>query len=333
MAKKANPKLIGGFVIGAIALALIGAIAFGGGRFLAAKDKAVLFFSGSSLSGLDVGSPVTFRGIKVGSVTGIVIQYDVEKHTLQIPVYIEVELNKIQISSGQRDINNLHALVERGLRGQLVVQSLVTGQASIDFNFHPDTPIVLVGAEPDMVELPTIPSDIDLLKANVTSVLQRIAKLPLDQIASQSLEAVKTANQLIANLDAQISPLADKLQNVSDQAAFTLKEAQSRLELRDGEPMQNLNKALIDAQQLINDVDDGVAPLVSSADKLIKATLATLEQAQSTLRTAQSTVSPDSSLYFQVNRTLHEIQTMSNSIRAFADYMQRHPDALLTGKR
>jgi paraquat-inducible protein B len=181
--------------------------------------------------------------------------------------------------------------------------------------------------------LPTIPSDIDLLKANVTSVLQSIAKLPLDQIASQSLEAVKTANQLIANLDARIAPLADKLQNVSDQAASTLKEAQSRLELRDGEPMQNLNKALVDAQQLINDVDDGVAPLVSSADKLIKATLATLEQAQSTLRTAQSTVSPDSSLYFQVNRTLHEIQTMSNSIRAFADYMQRHPDALLTGKR
>ena len=66
MAKKANPKLIGGFVIGAIALAIIGVITFGGTQFLAPKDRAVLFFSGSSLSGLDVGSPVTFRGIKVG---------------------------------------------------------------------------------------------------------------------------------------------------------------------------------------------------------------------------------------------------------------------------
>ena len=58
MARKANPKLIGGFVIGAIALALIGAIAFGGGKFLAQKDRAVLFFPSSSLRGLDVGSPV-----------------------------------------------------------------------------------------------------------------------------------------------------------------------------------------------------------------------------------------------------------------------------------
>jgi paraquat-inducible protein B len=65
----------------------------------------------------------------------------------------------------------------------------------------------------------------------------------------------------------------------------------------------------------------------------MKNALATLEQTQRTLRTAQGTISPESTLYFQLNRTLHEIQTMANSIRAFADYMQRHPDALLTGKR
>src|SRR5215831_9498547 len=144
MAKKANPKLIGGFVIGAIALALVGVIAFGGGKFLSPKVTAVLFFRASSLSGLDVGSPVTFRGVKIGSVTSLAIKYDVDQQTLQIPVHIEIELDKVEIVSGHRDIKNFQALIERGLRGQLVVQSLVTGQASIEFNFHPDTPIVLV---------------------------------------------------------------------------------------------------------------------------------------------------------------------------------------------
>jgi paraquat-inducible protein B len=110
-----------------------------------------------------------------------------------------------------------------------------------------------------------------------------------------------------------------------DQAKLTLKEARSRLELREGEPMQNLNNALIDARQLINDLDNEVGPLA-------KATLATLEQARRTLSTVQATVSPDSTLYFQLNRTLHEIQTMSASIRVFADYLKRHPEALLTGK-
>jgi paraquat-inducible protein B len=333
MAKKANPKLIGGFVIGAIALALIGAIAFGGTRFLTPRAEAVLFFPSASLSGLDVGSPVTFRGVRIGRVTGLVIHFDVDKQTLQIPVYIEIETNKIEIVSGQRNIKNIQALVDRGLRAQLVVQSLVTGQASIEFNFRPDTPIKLVGAEPGMLELPTIPSDIDLLKANFTSVLQRISKLPLDQIATESLETVKTANQLVANLNAQIEPLTNDLKDVSDQATATLKEAQSRLELREGEPMQNLNEALVDAQHLIDNVDKGVAPLVAGAEKLMKTTLTTLEQAQRTLQTAQLTVSPDSTLYFELNRTLRTLQSTANSIRAFADYMQRHPNALLTGKR
>ena len=333
MAKKANPKLIGGFVVGAIALALVGAIAFGGGKFLAAKRQAVLFFSESSLAGLDVGSPVTFRGVKVGSVTGIVIRYDVDRQTLQIPVYIEIDLDRIQIIIGQHDIKNIDALVQRGLRAQIVVQSLVTGQASIDFNFHPEIPIRLVGAEPEMLELPTIPSEIDLFKANLTNLLQKVATLPLDLIADKLLGTIGSAGEFVTNLNAQIEPLSQDLKMVSDQMTSTLKEAQARLELREGEPMENLNMALVDARKLVNDVDGKVGPLASDLDKVMKSALVTLEDAQRTLTSAQSTISPDSTLYFQLNRTLHEIQSMAGSIRTLADYIQRHPDALLTGKR
>ena len=325
MAKKANPKLIGGFVVGAVALAVVGAIAFGGGKFLSPKAKAVMYFRESSLGGLDIGSPVTFRGVKIGSVTGLTVQYDVDKQTLQIPVHIEIELDKVEVVSGHRDIKNIETLVERGLRGQLVVQSFVTGQANIDFNFRPETPITLTGAEPGTLELPTIPSDIDLLKANVTSVLQKIAALPLEQIASESLATVKSANELVGNLNTQVQPLSDNLKGALDEATLTLKEAHARLELRNGEPMQNLNETLADARRLIDDLNNNIGPLA-------KDTLATLEQARHTLLAAQATVSPDSTLYFQLNRTLREIQAMASSIRAFADYMQRHPDALLTGK-
>jgi len=333
MAKKANPKLVGGFVVGAIVLALIGAIAFGGGKFLAAKRQAVLFFPESSLAGLDVGSAVTFRGVKIGSVTGIVIHYDVDNQTLRIPVYIEVELDRIEVISGHHDVKNFQALIERGLRAQLVVQSLVTGQASIDFNFHPGTPINLTGAEPGMVELPTVPSDIDLFKANLTNMLQRISALPLDQIAAEVLGTVGSANEFVKNLNVQIEPLSADLRDASKQATLTLKEAQSRLELREGEPMQNLNATIVDTRRLVNDVDGKVDPLAGGLDKIMKSALVTLDHAQLTLESAQGTISPDSTLYFQLNRTLHEIQSMADSIRALADYMQRHPDALLTGKR
>jgi paraquat-inducible protein B len=332
MAKKTNPKLIGGFVVGAIVLAIAGVVAFGGGKFLAKKEKAVLYFENSSLGGLDVGSAVTFRGVKIGAVTGLVIHYDVDNQKLLIPVYVEIETDKIEVVSGHRDVNNIGVLIKRGLRAQLVVQSLVTGQASVDFNFHPETPITLVGGEKGIRELPTIPSDIDLLKANLASVLQKISALPLDQIAEQSLETVKSAKQLLANLNQHVARISDGFNAVSNQASLTLQDVQSRLALSEGEPMQNLNDALLDARRLINNVDKGVAPISADVGKLVKSLLATLDQAQHTLEAAQGTVSPDSTLYFQLVQTLRSIQTTSGSIRAFADYMQRHPDALLLGK-
>jgi paraquat-inducible protein B len=115
MAKRSNPKLIGGFVIGAIALLIAGILAFGGGQYFSRKEKGVLFFEGS-LAGLDVGSPVTFRGVPVGSVTGIVIEYDVTTQSLHIPVYIEVDPQKFEIVSGARSTKNIQELVARGLR-------------------------------------------------------------------------------------------------------------------------------------------------------------------------------------------------------------------------
>src|SRR6516164_628273 len=99
MAQKANPKLIGVFVLGAIVLLVAGILAFGSGDYFAPKGKAVLLFQGS-LAGLDVGSPVTFRGVRVGSVTNIVIQYNVIEQKLFIPVFIELNPQKFEIVRG-----------------------------------------------------------------------------------------------------------------------------------------------------------------------------------------------------------------------------------------
>jgi paraquat-inducible protein B len=87
----------------------------------------------------------------------------------------------LQFVSGEHNAGkNVPELIARGLRGQLQTVSLVTGQAIIDFNFYPDTPVRLFGAEAGVMELPTIPSDIEQLKVNVTSLLAKINKLPLE---------------------------------------------------------------------------------------------------------------------------------------------------------
>jgi paraquat-inducible protein B len=333
MAAKSNPKVIGGFVVGAVVLLVAGVIAFGGGRYFTPKGKAVMFFEAASLSGLDIGSPLTFRGVKIGSVTDVVIQYDIDNQRLMIPVYVEMELDRIHIVSGQSNARkNIQALIDRGLRAQLVVQSLVTGQASIDLAFHPGTPAVLAGEETRFVELPTIPSDIDMLKANLANVLQRIARLPLDEIGARTLDTIDSTNLLMKSMNAEIAGVAAGIRGVGDQAAATLKDAQARLQLEEGEPMNNLNNTIIDVRKLVNKLDGGIDPIIADANRLTTMTLSTMDEMKITLETARSSISPDSDLYFQLTRTLKEIQTTANSIRALADYVQRHPDALLLGK-
>ena len=88
MSSKANPTAIGAFVIGALAIAIGGVVALGGGKFFKDTTTYVMFFD-SSVSGLRVGAPVEFRGVNVGSVTKILgtIGEDLE---IQIPVYVEI---------------------------------------------------------------------------------------------------------------------------------------------------------------------------------------------------------------------------------------------------
>ena len=144
MAKQTNPKLIGAFVIGAIALVIAGILAFGGSQYFTAKIKVVVFFPGASLSGLDVGSPVTFRGVKIGQVTSIVIRYDVARQKLRVPIRLELDSARMQFVSGEHNPGkDIPELIARGLRGQLQTVSLVTGQTTLDFNFYPDTPVRL----------------------------------------------------------------------------------------------------------------------------------------------------------------------------------------------
>jgi paraquat-inducible protein B len=284
------------------------------------------------MSGLDIGSPVTFRGVKIGAVTGIDINYDIDAHRLMIPVYIEIELDRIHVIRGTQDSRSVYALIDRGLRAQLVIQSMVTGQASIDLAFHPDQPAIFVGAEKNLLELPTIPSSIDMLKANLSDVLARIAKLPLDEIGARTLNTIDSTNALMKSLNDEIGGVATSIRGVGDQATATLKDAQARLQLQEGEPMNNLNETIVDARKLVNKVNGGIDPIIADANRLTTMTLSTMDQMKITLETARSSISPDSDLYFQLTRTLKEIQTTANSIRALADYVQRHPDALLLGK-
>ncbi len=140
MSAKANKSLIGAFVLGATALAVAGVVIFGSGRFFRKPHMFVMYFPGS-VKGLNVGAPVMFRGVKVGQVTDMKVNFYGKELNILIPVYIELDPRTDVLVSGDVPKGQyLKALIKKGLRAQLQMQSFITGQLLIDLDFHPGKP-------------------------------------------------------------------------------------------------------------------------------------------------------------------------------------------------
>jgi len=346
MAKQASKTLIGGFVVGAVALIVAGVLVFGSGQFFQERTKYVLYFRGS-LKGLSVGAPVLFQGVQVGSVTDISLETDAEELTHQIPVTIEINPKKFKIVRGKRrsdPYENLPTLIQRGLRAQLQQQSFVTGQLMIELDLYPDTPVRLVGIDTDYPEIPTIPTPLEMLSKTlrdlpleelvnrVMSTVKGIEKLVnspdlMGSISSLNL-ALEGARKLIENIDSQIEPLAASLDKTVKDYGRLAQDVDEEVEPIGDE----MEKTLAAYRKLAENVDHQVDPLIANLHAILKAARLALEQGEKTLATAEYTLSEDSTTIYELNNSLKEISAMARSIRQLADYLERHPESLLSGK-
>jgi len=180
------------------------------------KTRWLLHFEGS-VGGLSVGAPVKFKGIKVGEVLDIKLEFDYDVKAFRIPVEIEIEPERIAMT-GKQTIDRQRGneiLVEKGLRAQLKQGNLLTGQLYIDLDMYPDEPprkIVYGGKYP---ELPTIPTPLEEITRSITKIVDKLEKLPLEQIGKDLRETLAHLNKsteqllkLMQNLDEKVAPAA-----------------------------------------------------------------------------------------------------------------------------
>ncbi|MDP2932944.1 MAG: MlaD family protein, partial [bacterium] len=188
MSRKANKTAIGIFVTGALALLVIGISVFGSGMLFEKADKYVLFFDGS-VKGLTTGAPVVFRGVKIGNVDQINLLYDRKTERTCILVIIKVELSRVKGVPDRIGYPDYGELIKKGLRARLDVQSFVTGQLIVSFDFYQDKPARLLGIMEQYPELPTLPMS--------PSVLGIVQDLPLKEIANNLKETTAGINKLV----------------------------------------------------------------------------------------------------------------------------------------
>ncbi|HXZ09647.1 MAG TPA: MlaD family protein, partial [Paraburkholderia sp.] len=177
--------------------------------------RVVMNFN-QSLRGLSVGAPVDFRGIVLGQVTNIGIDYDPKARNFTMPVTMNLYPDRLgkrfRDSVRQADVvagrELLERLVKNGLRGQLRTGNLITSQLYVALDIFPKAPPATVDVTHEPLELPTIPNSLDELQLQVADIARKLDQIPFDQIGNNMNSALKNADKLFARLDSEVVPEA-----------------------------------------------------------------------------------------------------------------------------
>lgn len=252
--------------------------------------RYVLYFK-ESLRGLSVGAPVTLLGLPAGEVTDVGLTYD--PATLDISGRVEITvlpehlvslLPSTQEATGESVVQTpektlalrRHQIEEQGLRAQLRIGSLLTGQLYVALDYFPEAPKVKIDWDQEVPELPVVPSTLINIEAKITSIVDKLDKLPLEAIGNDIKK-----------------------------------------------DLEHLGETLQSATKLINDVDVEWVPEVNS----------TLEELRRVLKDTDATlVGEDAPGQQELREALQEVARAARSIRVLADYLERHPEALVRGK-
>lgn len=325
MSKPANKTAIGIFVVIALVLAVVAVLTLGSGKFFKTYPKFVMYFQGS-VKGLQVGAPVAFRGVKVGTVSEIKMLYNPKDLSFIVPVYVELgegNLEMIGIRPGEKvklPREQGEQLIKLGLRAQLEMQSIVTGQLMIALDFYPDTPAKLVGIDRRYPEIPTIPTALQALTSKLEKIpldeiiekfrgtlagIDKVVNSPeMAQIMKSAALGVDETRALIKNVDSQIKPLAAKM----DDTAGEIKK-------------------------LAADSNKAIGPLAASLTKTSEEASAALKTAQATMISMEKMAGDRSPLAYKLSKTIEELDRTARSLRILTETLDLHPESLLYGKK
>ncbi|MEE4606235.1 MAG: MlaD family protein [Desulfobacteraceae bacterium] len=348
MSKQANKTAIGVFVVGAVVLAVAAIIVFGSGKFFVKTDFYVVYLPGS-VKGLRIGAPVMFRGVKIGEVTQIRL-YSVNKGmSIEIPVIFSVDPASVHsIGSMVEAIfddkqQEMDAMIEKGLRARMEMQSFVTGQRMINLDYYPHTPVRLMGEKgielgDDIIEIPTIKTieqeigktleDIPIgeVAESLQNSMKGIERFVTSEEFTKSLhyfkQTLKEARNLVRHVDEKVDPLFVDVELILKEAQAMLRNVNSQIDPLSGSIM----KTAEDARKMVNNVNKQVQPIQANLANTTKSLQATLEE-------IDGIVSENSEFRYQIDIFLREIALAARSLRSFADYLERNPDALIRGKQ
>jgi len=339
MSIKANPTAVGGFVIGAIFLIVISFLVLGSGRFFKNDMRLMAVFPGT-VNGLHVGSPVLFRGVNIGSVAEIRLYHNHKTQQSLVPVYIDLKQEVMELMVQGEDQSKLTQeqalalmvdMIKGGLHARLTLESLVSGRQLVEFEFDADIPIKLTGIDKQYLEIPTVESDLDKLQnlfktiplkeltesliITVTEINKMFADKDAREIFDNINATIVGSRQFINNLNEQVIPLSESTRERLAEVQILLLNTETQL-----------TKTLIELTQLSTNVNEKLTTLTTSATTAF-------DKSDVVLSNMNDIVDKKSAIRNELERSLKELSRAAKSMRVFTEYLERHPEALIKGKK
>lgn len=346
MSRQSNPKIVGGFVLGAVALVVAAVLLLADGGFWRERPAYIMYFEGSA-TGLQVGSPVVFRGVKIGSVESIGLSVDEKDMNFLVPVVIRTDEYVLKNLDGKSvalsDIAENSELLQRGLRARLKTWSFLTGQLYIDLDFYQDRPLTLHGSDNGPPEIPTLPTEVEeftnkLDKLNVEQLVEDISTISesvRDLVTSPEVSnALSSLDQtlahlssLTARLDKRANTVTKDVHTVMDEASATLRTTRLTLE----ESAETLRAG----RQTLARIDEGaqnVAELMRGDSGPMLAITRASEELANTAKALREAAGENSSTHYQLNEMLEETTSAARALRLLAEALETDPQSVLTGR-
>ena len=287
------------------------------------SQRYVLYFN-ETLRGLTAGAPVLLVGLPMGEVVEVGFDIDPAMSSLRgrveiatFPERLIARLNRGQAAAGdalKQSRQQRRALLERmveqqGLRAQLQSGSLLTGQLFVALDLFPDAPRAKIDWSREVPVFPVVPSTLLDLEAKLGSILAKLEKLPIEAIGADVTNVLGTLDSILAKLE--------KLPIEAIGADVT-------------KVLVTLNATLQDASTALNRIDADLTPALKTTVEELRQAVATANQLlQNTDATLLGANAPAQQ---ELRDALQEVSAAARSVRVLADYLDRHPEALIRGK-
>lgn len=313
---------VGAFVLGGIALLLAAIILFGNLSLFNPSITAAVVFQ-NSIAGLSVGAPVTFRGVRVGAVESIGIEFDPKTQIAYIPV--TVRLTPASPPGGKHEPDypgNIADLLKRGLRAELRLQSFVTGQSQIDLDFDPSSPVI---THPDITSLPEIP----VRQSTLQRATEQLSQLPLHELSDNTVATLNSLRSLTERLNRDLPPLLESLKTTADRTGQTVETANQAIQALQGQmttTLEAVTRAADTGTQQLRQGGGDLHRLLGNSD----AAMTRMGELMTQLKTLTSERSASRQ---NIDSALRDLAAAAASLRGFASDVEHDPQLLLTGRK